>query len=46
MLPLAWKGLNKNELGKQVVTRWANMTDAEEDNYKDLMEHMGVGQVA
>ena len=38
MLPLAWKGLNKNKQGEQVVTKWANMLESEKANYRDLME--------
>ena len=38
LLPLAWKGLNINEPGKQVVKTWADMTDAEEKIMNDKIE--------
>ena len=38
LLPLAWKGLSINEPGVQVVTKWANMPESEQENYKDLMK--------
>ena len=40
LLPLAWKGLNINKPGVQVVTKWANMPQSEKDNYDDLMKHI------
>ncbi len=45
MLPLAWLGMNKNIQGQQVVDKWKNMPESEQDNYRDLMEKINVNQL-
>ena len=40
LLPLAWKGLNINEPGVQVVTKWANMTPAEQKSIGTKIENI------